>query len=123
MNTYKIRGTATISFEIEVQANCEQDAWDDAEWNIDTVTYCDGNVGIDYNGDLEVIELDSYGEDMVNIEDVEIVEGKEPELTIEHDGEILYLTEDDGIEFVKMEYDIEDDEDAAEKLEEVGTWL
>ena len=73
MNTYKVRGLYTISFEMEVEANSREEAEEmgyeldiDTEWNGQSVFTNDSNTQLSADGmprDIEVELLDGEEED------------------------------------------------------------
>ena len=73
MNTYKVRGLYTISFEMEVEANSREEAEEmgmeldiDTEWNGQSVFTNDSNTHLSADGmprDIEVELIDGEEED------------------------------------------------------------
>jgi hypothetical protein len=73
MNTYKVRGLYTISFEMEVEANSREEAEEmgmdvdiDTEWNGNSVFTHDDNVTLCADGtprDIEVELIDGEEEE------------------------------------------------------------
>ena len=73
MNTYKVRGLYTISFEMEVEADSREDA-EEMGYNLDIKTEWDGSsVFVDY-GDAE-LNADGMPRDI----EVELISGEEEE--------------------------------------------
>lgn len=73
MNTYKVRGLYTISFEMEVEANSREEAEEmgydldiDTEWNGQSVFTNDSNTHLSADGmprDIEVELIDGEEEE------------------------------------------------------------
>ena len=73
MNTYKVKGLYTISFEMEVEANNREEAEEmglsldiDTEWNGNSVFVRDGNATLCADGmprDIEVELIDGEEEE------------------------------------------------------------
>ena len=73
MNTYKVRGLYTISFEMEVEANSREEAEEvgydldiDTEWNGQSVFTSDSNTHLSADGmprDIEVELIDGEEEE------------------------------------------------------------
>ena len=79
MNTYKVRGLYTISFEMEVQANSREEA-EEMGMELDIQTEWNGNsVFVDYG----VAELNADGT-VFDVE-VELLEGEEDDEDEEED--------------------------------------
>lgn len=73
MNTYKVRGLYTISFEMEVEADSREEA-EEMGYNLDIKTEWDGSsVFVDY-GDAE-LNADGIPRDI----EVELIDGEEEE--------------------------------------------